>query len=241
MYEFDFSDQVILVAGAGGNLGSAVASKFLSCGASLVLVDYSEQSIQRIFPELIDSDQHLVFQGANINLPSTITQIVDRLMEQYGKIDGLVNTVGGYQGGTPIQDTTTENWDFVFNLNARSVFNLSRAIVPIMKEAQSGKIIHIAARRGLKGAAGEAAYSAAKSAVIRLTESIAQELKFDGVNVNCVIPGTLDTPQNRASMPDADYSRWINPEAIADVILFLASDAARAITGACIPVYGKTG
>jgi NAD(P)-dependent dehydrogenase (short-subunit alcohol dehydrogenase family) len=128
----------------------------------------------------------------------------------------------------------------LFNLNARAVFNLSRAVIPILKDAKSGKIIHIAARRGLKGAANEAVYSAAKSAVIRLTESMAQELKFDGINVNCVLPGTIDTPQNRAAMPDADFSRWVDPDAIADVILFLASDAARGITGASIPVYGKS-
>jgi NAD(P)-dependent dehydrogenase (short-subunit alcohol dehydrogenase family) len=151
-----------------------------------------------------------------------------------------VNSIGGYEGGFPIQETSDEIWDMLFNLNARAVFNLARVVTPIMKEAQSGKIINISARLGLKGTANQAVYSAAKSAVIRLTEAMAQELKNDDINVNCILPGTIDTPQNRASMPNADYSRWITPDAIAEVVLFLASDAARAITGASIPVYGKS-
>jgi NAD(P)-dependent dehydrogenase (short-subunit alcohol dehydrogenase family) len=109
-----------------------------------------------------------------------------------------------------------------------------------MKEAQSGRIINLSARLALKGSGNNAAYSAAKSSVIRLTESMAAELKNDGVNVNCVLPGTIDTPQNRASMPNADYSRWVTPNAIADVIIFLASESARAISGASIPVYGRS-
>jgi NAD(P)-dependent dehydrogenase (short-subunit alcohol dehydrogenase family) len=126
----------------------------------------------------------------------------------------------------------------MLDLNARTAFVVSRAVIPGMRERGQGKIIHVASRAALKGSAKAAAYSASKSALIRLTESLAAELKRDGINVNCVLPGTIDTPQNRASMPKADRSRWVAPEAIADVILFLASDAARAIHGAALPVYG---
>lgn len=240
MHDLEFQDRTIFIAGAGGNLGSSVAAMFIKTGANLVLVDYSDEKLQRLFPELIDSDRHLVFQGIDINNHTSLNLVINKAMEKFDRIDVLVNTVGGYLGGFPIHETSDENWDMLFNLNARAVFNLSRAIIPIMKEAKSGKIINIAARRGLKGAANQAAYSAAKSAVIRLTEAMAQELKNDDVNVNCILPGTIDTPQNRASMPNADYSRWITPDAIAEVILFLASDAAGAISGASIPVYGQS-
>jgi NAD(P)-dependent dehydrogenase (short-subunit alcohol dehydrogenase family) len=213
---------------------------FLKTNANLVLVDYSEEKLQRLFPELIESDQHIIFQGVDINNSSSINAVINRTMSKFGQIDVLVNSIGGYEGGFPIQETSDEIWDMLFNLNARAVFNLARVVTPIMKEAQSGKIINISARLGLKGTANQAVYSAAKSAVIRLTEAMAQELKNDDINVNCILPGTIDTPQNRASMPNADYSRWITPDAIAEVVLFLASDAARAITGASIPVYGKS-
>lgn len=236
----DFEDRVVMIAGAGGNLGSSVATNFLASGANLILVDYDQDSIERLFPDLIESNQHIIFQGFDVNDRSSTDKLISSAMEKYGKIDVLVNTIGGYRGGSPLHETTDETWNMLFNLNARAVFNLSRAIIPILKGAQSGKIIHISARRGLQGAANEAVYSAAKSAVIRLTESMAQELKFDGINVNCVLPGTIDTPQNRAAMPDADFSRWVDPDAIANVILFLASDSARGITGANIPVYGKS-
>jgi NAD(P)-dependent dehydrogenase (short-subunit alcohol dehydrogenase family) len=128
----------------------------------------------------------------------------------------------------------------MMNLNARSAFVLSRAVVPAMLAQGSGRIIHTAARAAFKGGSRAAAYGASKSAVVRLVESLAAELRHEGINANCVLPGTIDTPQNRRDMPDADHSRWVAPEALADVFLFLASDASRAISGAAIPVYGRS-
>lgn len=124
--------------------------------------------------------------------------------------------------------------------NARSVFIVSRAVSPHMLQQGYGKIVSVAARPGLKGRPDMAAYSVSKSAVIRLTESMAAELKTAGINVNCILPGTIDTPQNRAAMSEADYSRWVQPEGLADAILYLASDRARAVHGAALPVYGHT-
>jgi NAD(P)-dependent dehydrogenase (short-subunit alcohol dehydrogenase family) len=128
----------------------------------------------------------------------------------------------------------------MMDLNARSAFITSQAVIPQMLKQGSGAIIHIAARPGLAGRANMAAYSASKSAVIRLTESMAAEYKEAGIRVNCIIPGTIDTPQNRRDMPDAETSKWVEPESLAEVILFLASQAARDINGAAIPVYGRS-
>ncbi len=240
MIELNFQDKVVFVSGAGGNLGSAAAKLFLASGANLILVDFSPDTLGELFPEQLNSDQHLVFQGIDVNNPDSLNQILEKMMARFGKIDVLVNTIGGYQGSAPIHETSSDTWDQLFDLNARTAFNLSKAIIPLMLNARSGKIIHVAARAGIKGSAGQAVYSAAKGAVIRMTESMAQELKFDGINVNCVLPGTIDTPQNRAAMPDADFNRWVSPDAIAQVILFLASNSARGINGASIPVYGQS-
>jgi NAD(P)-dependent dehydrogenase (short-subunit alcohol dehydrogenase family) len=155
----------------------------------------------------------------------------------------LTNAVGGYRAGKPVHETPLETWNLMLNLNARSAFVLSRAVVPPMLERGSGKIVHTAARAALKGGAKAAAYSISKSAVVRLVESLAAELRHKGITVNCVLPGTIDTPQNRqalAALPNVDPNRWVPPEAIADVILFLASDAAWAVNGAAIAVYGRS-
>jgi NAD(P)-dependent dehydrogenase (short-subunit alcohol dehydrogenase family) len=240
MSEYSFEGQSVMITGAGGNLGSAVTRKFFSAGANLILVDFSNEKLTRVFPELIQSGQHVIAQGVDINNEDDLDVIISDAMDKFGRLDVLVNTIGGYQGGFPLYETPDETWDMLFTLNVRPVYSLAKVVVPIMKEAQSGKIINLAARMALKGSSNNAAYSAAKSAVIRLTESMAAELMNDGVNVNCILPGTIDTPQNRASTPSADYSRWVTPDAIADVIMFLASESARAISGASIPVYGRS-
>jgi len=166
--------------------------------------------------------------------------MVAEALERFGHIDVLVNAVGGWRGGKPVHETSLETLDFLFSLNARTMFIASRAVVPSMLDRGSGKIVSVSARAALGAAKRSGAYSASKSAVVRLTETMAAELKNEGINVNCVLPGTIDTPENRQSMPKADHSRWVPPEAIADVILFLASDAAWPVNGAAVPVYGKS-
>jgi len=187
----------------------------------------------------VDSPNHFLATSVDLTNANAVETMVDETVERFGRVDVLINTAGGYRGGTPVYETPFETWDFMLNLNARTVFTASRAVIPHMLRQGSGRIVNVAARAALQGGAKMAAYSASKSAVMRLTESMAAELKKDGINVNCVLPGTIDTPQNRQAMPNADHSRWVKPEAIADVILFLASDAARAVQGAAIPVYGK--
>jgi NAD(P)-dependent dehydrogenase (short-subunit alcohol dehydrogenase family) len=150
-----------------------------------------------------------------------------------------VNTVGAWGGGKPIHQEDLATWDFLLNVNLRTTLHCCRAVIPQMINQGHGKIINVASRDGLAGTGGYGAYSVSKSAVLRLTEALADELKNSNINVNCIMPGTIDTPQNRAAIPDADFSEWVEPSALADVILFLASDAARAINGAAIPVYGK--
>lgn len=237
---FDFSERVVIVTGAAGNLGSAVARAFQAAGARLVLVDRAADRLPRLFPDWVDSPNHFLATSVDLTNADAVERMVDETVKRFGRVDVLVNTAGGYRGGTPVHETSFETWDFMLNLNARTLFTASRAVIPHMLRQGSGRIVNVAARAALQGGAKMAAYSVSKSAVIRLTESMATELKRDGINVNCVLPGTIDTPQNRQEMPKADHSRWVKPEAIADVILFLASDAARAVQGAAVPVYGKS-
>ena len=237
---FDFTNQVVVVTGASGNLGGSVARAFMQAGAKLVLVDRSVGKIPALFPELSNSPDHFLAEGVDLTDAAAVLQMADQVAERYGRIDALVNTAGGYRGGKPLHETSLETWDFLVNLNARTILIACQAAIPHMLRQGSGKIVSVSARAALAGSANQAAYSAAKSAVVRLTEAMAAELRTSGINVNCILPGTIDTPQNRAERPDADFSRWVSPEALADVILFLASPAARAIHGAAIPVYGLT-
>jgi len=237
---FDFSDRVVMVAGASGNLGQAVALAFQAAGAKLVLLDRGTDRLPALFPELASSLDHLLIGTVDATDAEAVAGAVEQAAAHFGRIDVLANTVGGWRGGKATHETPLETWDFLLDLNARSAFVLSRAVVPQMLAQGLGKIVHTAARAGVKGTSKSAAYSASKSAVIRLVESLAAELRHEGINANCVLPGTIDTPQNRASMPKADHSRWVPPEAIADVILFLASDAAWAVNGAAVPVYGRS-
>jgi NAD(P)-dependent dehydrogenase (short-subunit alcohol dehydrogenase family) len=234
------TDRTIIISGASGNLGVAIARKFQETGARLVLLDRSPGRLQKLFPDLVDARDHYLADGVDANDAAGVQGVVQAAADRFGTIDVLVNTIGGYRGGNPVHETSEETWDFLFQLNTRPAFILSRAVVPYMLENGAGKIIHVAARAGVQGGAGMAAYSAAKSAVIRFTEGLAAELKERTINVNCILPGRIDTPQNRQEMPNADYSRWVTPEAIADVVVFLASEAARGIHGAAIQVYGRS-
>jgi NAD(P)-dependent dehydrogenase (short-subunit alcohol dehydrogenase family) len=236
----DFSNRVVLVAGASGNLGQAVARAFSAAGANLVLLDRAPDRLPQLFPELAGSPDHLLLGTVDAAAAESVERVVQSALERFGRIDVLANAVGGYRAGLPVHETAVDTWDFMLNLNARTAFVLSRAVVPHMLARGSGKIVHVAARAALAGAGKTAAYSASKAATVRLVESLAAELRQENINVNCVLPGTIDTPQNRQAMPKADHSRWVPPEAIADVILFLASDAAWPVNGAAVPVYGQS-
>lgn len=227
----NFSGKTCLITGAAGNLGRAVAGAFTSEGASLILMDHHGENLRSAYGSEGDRKR---FALADLR----DAQSVARALPAGKRIDILCNIAGGFRMGQPVHETPEDTWDLMLGLNAKSVINCARAVVPGMLAGGRGKIVNIAALAGLSGKANMGAYSASKSAVIRLTESMSAELRDKGINVNCILPSTIDTPQNRADMPKADPRRWVAPEALADVVLFLASDAARAIHGAAIPVNG---
>jgi NAD(P)-dependent dehydrogenase (short-subunit alcohol dehydrogenase family) len=211
-----FAGKTILITGAKGNLGRALTEAFEKLGGKVVPVDLPTN--------LLDQAQ--------------VDAVVQKAIKDFKRIDVLCNIAGGFRMGKPVHETSDADWNFLMDLNARTVLHMVRAVVPHMIAAGGGKIVNVGAFAAQKGAANMGAYIASKSAVIRLTETMAAELREKNVNVNCVLPTIIDTPQNRADMPKADPKRWVAPGDLANVILFLASDAARAVHGAALPVTG---
>jgi len=237
---FDVKDQVVIITGAAGNLGQAVAESFARAGARRVLVDRAPDRLATIYPAASGAPDLLLASGYDLAEEADARRLVESVLQRFQRIDILVNAIGGFSGGKRVHEDSLSTWDAMFRINLQTTLNACRAVVPQLVQQGSGRIINVAARAALSGVPTLGAYCASKSAVIRLTETLAGELKDQGIGVNCVLPGTIDTPQNRKDMPQADFSKWVAPRAIADAILFLASDAARAVTGASLPVYGRS-
>jgi len=227
--------QSVIVTGGAGALGNAVVNHFLAQGDKVAVLDISDEVLNAVYP---DPNESLVLIACNLTERESAVSAIRTAAEQLGGINVLCNIAGGFLMGDTVHETSDETWDFLFNLNTRSVLNTAAAVVPIMLAGGGGKVVNVAARAALGGAALMGAYTASKAAVMRLTESMAQELREQRINVNAVMPSLIDTPRNRADMPDADFSRWVSPDDIAAVVGFLASDAAAAVHGACIPVDG---
>ena len=232
----ELTGKVAIVTGAAGNLGRAVCQTLAARGASIALLGRHAEALEAARSGLGASAAFAV----DLVDPRGLEQTVAAVRARFGRIDILANIAGGFTMGPPLHQTSDQDWDRMMDLNARSVFNACRAVIPHLLAAGGGRIVNIAARAALKGQGHMAPYCAAKAVVVRLTESLADEHRDAGINVNCILPGTLDTPENRAAMPDADHGRWVGTDALADVVLFLVSDASRAISGAAIPVYGRS-
>jgi NAD(P)-dependent dehydrogenase (short-subunit alcohol dehydrogenase family) len=221
----EFEGKTVLVTGAAGALGRAVVDHFAGKGAKIAQLDVIKLHDHfSATPDLTDAD--------------ACKSAVQAVFQELGSIDILANIAGGFAMGEAVHETSAETWDFLMGLNAHSVLNMARAVVPVMLEQGGGRIINIGAGAGQQGMAQMGAYSASKSVVIRLTEAMADELKHQGINVNCILPSIIDTERNRADMPDADFSAWVTPAAMAKVVAFLASEAATPIHGAALPVSG---
>ncbi len=236
----NLSGRVLVITGAVGNLGSAVAQSARAAGAKTVLVDRSADRLSEAYADIAQSPDHWLAAGVDLTDAASIERVLEETHRRFGRIDALISTVGAFHGGKPVHQDDIDSWDFLFAVNVRTTLLGSRAVIPYMQQQRSGCIIAIASRNAFQGTAGYSAYSAAKSAVLRLTESMAAELKDSNIRVNCIVPGTIDTPQNRQAIPKAGHSRWVDPGAIADVIVFLVSEGGRAVTGAAIPVYGRS-
>jgi NAD(P)-dependent dehydrogenase (short-subunit alcohol dehydrogenase family) len=228
-------DQVVVITGASGNLGRALVTAFAAQDARLVLVDRRRDRLETVYGA---EDARRLYVAADLMNVDAVEAAAKSATDRFGRVDALCNIAGGFRMGSPVHETSDADWSFLLDINARTVLNAARAFVPRMLAAGRGKIVNVGAFAAQKGAANMGAYVASKSAVIRLTEAMSAELREKNINVNCVLPTIIDTPDNRKAMPDADPRKWVAPEDLANVIVFLASDAARAIHGAAIPVAG---
>jgi|CZKS01.1.fsa_nt_gi NAD(P)-dependent dehydrogenase (short-subunit alcohol dehydrogenase family) len=218
----------ILITGANGGLGSAVVEAFLATDATVYGADlawkHQPHSNARFHP----------IEANLLEAPEC-----DRVAKLADPVDALLHLVGGFGGGQPVAETPDETWDKMLGLNLRSAYTIFRAVLPGMLKAGKGRIVAVGARAAIEPIANFAAYSVSKAALVALVKTVALEVKDSGITANVVLPSVIDTPANRAAMPAADASKWVTPESIAGLLVWLVSDAARDVNGAAIPIYGR--
>ena len=229
---------MVLVAGGTGALGRAVSLAFLSEGASVVVTSRRSAELDALRTDAGAAGDRLSGEAVNVTDEAAVGKLVAAIRARHGRLDALVNCVGGYAGGSKLWEADAKTLDDMLALNLRSGWVLARAAVPMMLEAGRGTIVNVASRAALVHGAGEGAYAASKAAALALFDSLAADLKGTGVRVNSVLPSLIDTEANRKAMPKADYAKWPKPGSFARVILFLCGEDAKLVHGAAIPVYG---
>jgi NAD(P)-dependent dehydrogenase (short-subunit alcohol dehydrogenase family) len=227
----NLAGQVALVTGANSGLGTFVSDSLLAGGATVIGIARSVATGEA-------HNNHPYTVNADLTDPQEARSLIARLAAQFQKIDILVHVMGGFAGGTSVAQTDDATWQKMMNLNLNAAFYVLRAVVPLMREAGHGRIIAIGSRQAVRPAAGVGAYSASKAALVSLVQTVAIENKDKNICANVILPGTMDTPANRAAMPKANFDKWVKPEHVAELVVLLASDAGGDITGAAIPVYG---
>ncbi|HEY6269591.1 MAG TPA: SDR family NAD(P)-dependent oxidoreductase [Candidatus Acidoferrum sp.] len=235
-----FDGKVVLVAGGTGGLGSAVTLAFLAEGARVVATYRGKEEFDALKNAAGKNESNLEGHAVDVTDEIAVRQLIEKIVGKFRRLDAMVNTVGGYAGGTKLWDLETKIFDQMLALNLRVGYALSRAAVRAMLKEGHGAIVNVAAKAAFDHAGGAAAYAASKSAAVALMDSLAADLKGSGVRVNSILPSIIDTEANRKAMPTADFSKWPKPEDIARVILFLCSADAKVIQGAAIPVYGDS-
>ena len=235
-----FEGHVALVAGGTGGLGRAVSLAFLKENAKVIATYRNQAEWDALKGAAGAASSQLEGYTVDVTDEAAVRQLIEKILAKHGRLDALVNTVGGYAGGLKLWEMETKIFDQMLALNLRSGYALSRAAVRAMLKQGRGAIVNVAAKAAFDHAAGAAAYAASKAAAVAMLDSLAADLKGSGVRVNTVLPSIIDTETNRKAMPKADFSKWPKPEDIARVILFLCSDDSRVIHGAAIPVYGDS-
>jgi NAD(P)-dependent dehydrogenase (short-subunit alcohol dehydrogenase family) len=232
--------RVVAITGGFGTLGRAVGDAFAADGWKVALLDRAAAPDASAQEGQEGQDTQWRLGGVDLTDLGRARTAMSSVVERFGSLTALINVAGGFRWET-LADSDLDAWDLMYQMNVRTAATASRAALDLISaKPQGGRIVNISAGAALRAGAGMGAYAASKAGVLRLTEALADELKDRGITVNAILPGTIDTPQNRKDMPDADFSRWVQPADIAAVILFLASQAASAVTGAAIPVTGRS-
>lgn len=233
-----FSGTVALVAGGTGGLGRAVSLAFLEEGANVFVTYRRQEEFLALRSAAAAHGLSLAGHAVDVTHEPAVDECIDRIVTDYGRLDVLVNTVGGYAGGMNLWETDSKVFEAMLALNLRSGYTLSRAATRVMLKQGSGAIVNVAAKAALDHAAGAAAYAASKAGALAMMDCLAADLRGSGIRVNTILPSIIDTEANRKAMPGADFAKWPKPEEIARVILFLCSADAKVVHGAALPVYG---
>jgi len=229
----DLTGRVVAVTGGFGSLGANVARAALAAGAHVAVIDRADAG--RLPSGLTEA---LALGGVDLGSSQAASSAMSRIVAQFGRLDALVNIAGGFTW-EKVQGGSIDAWDAMYQINLRTAVNATQCALVHLLAGGDARVVNVGAGAAVKAAAGMGAYAASKAGVAKLTEALADELKDRGVCVNAVLPSIIDTPANRADMPDADFSRWVTPDQIADLVVFLLSPRARAVTGALIPIAGR--
>ena len=232
--------RVVLVAGGTGGLGRAVSLAFLEESARVVVTYRKQEELDGLMKLAAGNASQIDSEIVDVTDEAAVGKLVEGIVGRHGRLDAMVNTVGGYVGGVKLWELDTKLFDQMLALNLRSGYALSRAAVRVMLKQGSGAIVNVAAKAAIDHGAGAAAYAASKAAAVAMIDSLAEDLKGTGIRANSVLPSIIDTEINRKAMPKADFSKWPRPEEIARVIVFLCSDGAKVIHGAAVPVFGNS-
>lgn len=233
-------DSIVMVTGGAGNLGRPVTRALLEAGARVVVPFYKTDLPTALDALRAEFGERLHVFALDLTTERGAEQAVEQAVEWGGRLDVVIHLVGGYTGGQKLGELPPEAWDRMMDLNLKSAWLIARHAIPRMLERGGGSLLYVSSRAALRERAGQAAYAVAKSALVTLVEAISEEYRMQGIRANAILPGTIDTGANRKAMPDADHDAWTLPEEIARVLLFLASPAAAPISGAAIPVYGRS-
>jgi NAD(P)-dependent dehydrogenase (short-subunit alcohol dehydrogenase family) len=232
--------RVVAVAGGTGGLGRAVSLASLEDNARVVVTYRKQEELDALKTLAGRNGSQLEGYVVDVTDESEVNKFIEGIVARHGRLDAMVNTVGGYTGGVKLWQLDTKTFEQMLALNLRSGYALSRAAVRVMLKHGSGAIVNVAAKAAIDHGAGAAAYAASKAAAVAMIDSLAEDLKGTGIRVNSILPSIIDTEANRKAMPKADFAKWPKPEDIARVIVFLCGDDAKVIHGAAVPVYGNS-
>lgn len=246
----DFNNQVILITGGTGALGSKVSESFLNFSPKAIIITFrSENEMQQLKAKILDREnvepkenRHTLieFMKVDITHEDEVQTLISNILEKFGQIHVLANVVGGYFGGKSVSEVSEDEWDKMMSINLKSAFLVSKHVLSSMKIKQYGKIVHVSSTTGSKANGNDSAYASSKAGLIRLVESMAEEVSGLRININCVLPTILDTETNRAVMPTSNFSTWIPVEELAKVICFLCSEDSKIINGVALPTRGTS-
>jgi NAD(P)-dependent dehydrogenase (short-subunit alcohol dehydrogenase family) len=241
----NFYDQVILITGGTGALGSKVSESFLNFSPRAIIITFrSETEMQKLKVKILkrrnkeqkENHQTIIeFIKVNITNEDEVKTLISNILEKFGQVHVLANVVGGYIGGKSVCETSEEEWDKMMLINLKSAFLISKHVLISMKKKNFGKIVHVSSATGAKANGNDSGYAASKAGLIRLVESMAEEIRGLNININCLLPTIIDTESNREAMPTSNFSNWIAPEELAKVICYLSSEDAKVINGVALP------